>query len=50
MTEFPTEGGSYIRDPETGALVRQPEGTPPEPAPAPAPEATPTEPKRKGGK
>lgn len=48
MNELPTEGGSYIRDPGTGALVRQPDGAPPAATPEPAP-ATP-EPKRKGGK
>ena len=50
MTEYPTEGGSYLRDPDTGALIRQPD-TPPAPALAaqnPAPDTP--EPKRKGGK
>lgn len=45
MTDLPTEGGSYIRDPKTGALTRQPDDAPAEPE-APA---TPV-PKTKGGK
>lgn len=49
MTEHPTEGGSYIRDPETGALARIPDDSPAEPE-ADAPDQTIPDSKRKGGK
>ena len=49
MTELPTEGGSYIRDPETGALTRQPDDSPPEPEAEASEQPTPDT-KRKGGK
>ncbi len=52
MTDLPSEGGSYIRDPKTGELVRQPDEAPAQPDPDAAPDpatATP-EPTRKGGK
>lgn len=45
MTDLPTEGGSYIRDPKTGALTRVPDEAPAEPE-APAP----VTPEPKGGK
>lgn len=47
MTDQPAAGGSYIRDPETGALAPEPAPVPTAPE-APAPETP--EPKRKGGK
>lgn len=51
MTEFPTAGGSYIRDPDTGVLIRQPDGPPPASDPvAEGPAPATIEPKRKGGK
>ena len=49
MTELPTEGGSYIRDPETGALTRIPDDPPPAPEGEAADQPTPDS-KRKGGK
>lgn len=36
---MPTEAGSYLRDPETGALIRQQPPAEPEPDEAPAPGA-----------
>lgn len=41
-TPRPTQGGSYIRDPETGALLPQ--------ASVPAATVPPAEPVKKGGK
>ena len=49
MTELPTEGGSYLRDPETGALTRIPDDPPPAPD-ADAPEQPAPTNTRKGGK
>lgn len=47
MTDLPNEGGTYLRDPVTGALTRQPDEAPAEPE---APTASTSEPKPKGGK
>lgn len=38
IPELPSEGGSYLRDPKTGALMRQPDdAAPPGPGPVPVP-------------
>lgn len=44
MPDLPTQGGSYIRDPKTGALSPA-NGPQPEPTPTTDPETT-----KKGGK
>ena len=49
MTELPTEGGSYVRDPETGALTRLSDDPPAAPE-AEAPDQPIPDSKRKGGK
>lgn len=57
MTDYPTRGGTYIRDPETGALTlledpaeaeAQPDPAPVQPDPSPA--SDPPRAKPKGGK
>ncbi len=45
MPDLPTTGGTYIRDPETGALTRVPDDAPASPEP-PTPDPKPS----KGGK
>lgn len=45
MTDLPTEGGTYIRDPKTGQLTRIPDEAPTEPEAPAEPETKP-----KGGK
>ena len=49
MTKLPTEGGSYVRDPETAALIRQPDDLPAEPEAEVPEQPVPTN-TRKGGK
>lgn len=44
MPDLPTQGGSYIRDPKTGALIPA-DSSEPEPTPTTDPETT-----KKGGK